>query len=80
MINSESYFNITIYGLYFQFNRRRTIQEDSDFFRKKPTISDKMHCVLFVVNAFTLDRQADFRVLRWMQHYFFSKSKCKSKL
>lgn len=28
-----------------------SIQEDSEFYRRNPTFSDKMHCVLFVINA-----------------------------
>lgn len=28
-----------------------TIQEDSEYYRHNPTLSDKMHCVLFVINA-----------------------------
>lgn len=28
-----------------------SIQEDSEFYRHNPTFSDKMHCVLFVINA-----------------------------
>lgn len=29
----------------------RTIREDDEYYRMNPTISDKMHCVLFVINA-----------------------------
>lgn len=29
----------------------RTIREDDEFYKLNPTISDKMHCVLFVINV-----------------------------
>lgn len=31
--------------------KKTTIQEDDELYRRNPTISDKMHCVLFVINA-----------------------------
>lgn len=65
---------------FFQFNANRKIQEGDDFYRNKPTISDKMHCVLFVVRADDLDEQKDVDVLCSMQNYFFSNSKCRSLL
>lgn len=47
-----------------------TIQEDDEFYRRNPTISDKMHCVLFVVNAQHVlegDHAPLFRVRRRLQ-------------
>lgn len=35
----------------YEFGNGREIQEDSEFFRRNPTISERIHCVLFVANA-----------------------------
>lgn len=51
----------------YMFNEDLEIQEDSVFYRNNPTISDKMHCVLFVVKANEFDEQTDFSVLHWMK-------------
>lgn len=50
------------------------IQENNDFYRNNPTISDKMHCVLFVVRADDLDEQIDVAALCSMQSYLFRKN------
>lgn len=50
------------------------IQENDDFYRNNPTISDKMHCVLFVVKADDLDEQNDVAALCSMQNYLFGKN------
>lgn len=56
------------------FNENCEIQESDDFYRNNPTISDKMHCVLFVVRADNLDEQKDVAALCSMQSYLFMKN------
>lgn len=71
---------------FFQFNEDHEIKENSGFYRNYPTLSDKMHCVLFVVRANDLDEQrvgandidekTYFSVLHSMQQYLDNESKC----
>lgn len=70
----------------FQFNADHEIKEDSGFYRNYPTLSDKMHCVLFVVRADDLDeqrvgandldKQTYVSVLHSMRQYLQNRSKC----
>lgn len=72
--------------VFFQFKEDHEIKENSGFYRNYPTLSDKMHCVLFVVRANDLDEQrfgtndidekTYFSVLHSMQQYLRNKSKC----
>lgn len=56
------------------FQHSHDIPESSDFYRSNPTISDKMHCVLFVVKADNIDQNVDFSVLKSIQRYLNSKN------
>lgn len=55
----------------YKFKDNCTIQENDGFYRNNPTISDKMHCVLFVVKADDLSDQTDVAVFRSIQSYLF---------
>lgn len=46
-----------------------SIQEKSDFYRKKSTLSDRMHCVLFVINAEQIQERPDYNTLLRVQHH-----------
>lgn len=51
-------------------SKKTTIQEDDELYRRNPTISDKMHCVLFVINADHVlggDHAALLRIQRHMR-------------
>lgn len=58
----------------YEFKNNCTIQENDGFYRNNPTISDKMHCVLFVVKADDLYDQTDVAVFCPIQRYLFSKN------
>lgn len=58
----------------YTFNDHHAIKKDSGFYRNKPTVSDKMHCVLFVVRADILDEQTDVSVLHKMQQNLLQKN------
>lgn len=58
----------------YEFDETCEIQENDDFYRNNPTISDKMHCVLFVVRADDLDEQKDVAAICSMQRYLFRKN------
>lgn len=58
----------------YKFNEDLEIQENSAFYRNNPTISDKMHCVLFVVNANAFDKQTDFSVLLAMKEFLVTRN------
>lgn len=59
----------------FQFGNGREIQEDSEFFRRNPTISERIHCVLFVANA-DQDQREHNNVLGTIQKHLGDNSKC----
>lgn len=61
--------------LYFQFLQEHEIQDNNGLYRKHPNISDKMHCVLFVIDAKSLDEEEDYPVLRRIQSSLALKSK-----
>lgn len=68
----------------YEFKEDHEIKENSGFYRNYPTLSDKMHCVLFVVRANDLDEQrfgandidekTYFSVLHSMQQYLRNKN------
>lgn len=52
-----------------------TIREDDEYYRLNPTISDKMHCVLFVIKAdFLVEGEHD--LLKSVQPDLQNMSKC----
>lgn len=53
----------------YEFQTDREIQKNDGLYREKPTISEKMHCVLFVVNADMLDKGREYSTLKNIQHY-----------
>lgn len=56
------------------FQHCHDIPQSSDFYRSNPTISDKMHCVLFVAKADNIDQNVDFSVLKRIQKYLNSRN------
>lgn len=60
---------------YFQFLPDQGIQADNGHYRRLPTISDKMHCVLFIIDAAIFDEQVDYSVLKRIQKNLGLKSK-----
>lgn len=60
--------------MYFQFSPDHEIQDNNERYRGLPTISDKMHCVLFVIDAKSLDEEGDYPVLKEIQDFLASKS------
>lgn len=52
-----------------QFKADRAIQKNDGLYRENPTISEKMHCVLFVVNADMLDIERTYLTLKNIQGY-----------
>lgn len=57
---------------WFQF-KDTTIREDDDSYRRNPTLSEKMHCVLFVINADT--QIGEYDELKRVQHRLQNMSK-----
>lgn len=55
----------------YRFDENCEIQENDDCYNNNPTISDKMHCVLFVVNACNIDEEKDVTAICSMQSYLF---------
>lgn len=53
----------------------RTIREDDEFYKLNPTISDKMHCVLFVINVDFIVG-GDHELLKSVQRDLQLMSKC----
>lgn len=60
---------LLLYVSALQFQTDREIQKNDGLYREKPTISEKMHCVLFVVNADMLDKGRENSTLKNIQHY-----------
>lgn len=58
----------------YKFSSEHVIQNDNESYRGLPTISDTMHCVLFVIDAKSLDEEKDYPVLRRVQDYLASKN------
>lgn len=52
-----------------RFKADRAIQKNDGLYRENPTISEKMHCVLFVVNADMLDIERTYLTLKNIQGY-----------
>lgn len=46
-----------------------SIHENSGFYKKNPTLSDRMHCVLFVINAEQVQERPDYNTLLRVQHH-----------
>lgn len=46
-----------------------SIDEESDFYRGTPTLSDRMHCVLFVINAEQVQERPDYNTLLRVQRH-----------
>lgn len=69
-------YNNIILG-FFQFNKERGISDDSIYLRKNPTISDTMHCVLYVASA-DQDLKEDRSILKRLQIHLRDKSKYRS--
>lgn len=53
----------------YEFKADRAIQKNDGLYRENPTISEKMHCVLFVVNADMLDIERTYLTLKNIQGY-----------
>lgn len=51
-----------------------SIDEESDFYRETPTLSDKMHCVLFVINAEQVQERPDYNTLQRVQRHLADES------
>lgn len=60
---------------YFQFQQNADIQIDSPHYRQDPTISDRIHCVLFVMKA-DLIREENNNFLKRVRSHIADKSKC----
>lgn len=60
--------------MYFQFSPDHVIEDNNERYRGLPTISDKMHCVLFVIDAKSLDEEGDYPILKEIQDFLASKS------
>lgn len=45
-----------------------SIQEESDFYRR-PTLSDRMHCVIFVINAENVQELSEYKTLLMVQQH-----------
>lgn len=58
-----------LYLFALQFKEDRAIQKNDGLYRENPTISEKMHCVLFVVNADMLDIERTYLTLKNIQGY-----------
>lgn len=46
-----------------------SIHEESEFYRRRPTLSDRMHCVLFVINAEQVQERPDYNTLLRVQRH-----------
>lgn len=58
----------------YQFKTDNEIQVDDEFYRGNPTISEIMHCVLFIVNADQLHKEREYPTLKIIQHYLAEKN------
>lgn len=63
-----------LYLFALQFKADRAIQKNDGLYRENPTISEKMHCVLFVVNADKLYKEREYSTLTHIKHYLAEKS------
>lgn len=58
----------------YEFDEFDDIDENDDYYRRNPTISDKMHCILFVAKADEIEEGVDFTVLKNIQRYLNSEN------
>lgn len=58
----------------FQFKKKDGISEESVFFKPNPTISDRMHCVLYVTDPHRLQPD-DLKILGPVREHVDNKGK-----
>lgn len=58
----------------YEFHEFDDIDENDEYYRRNPTISDKMHCILFVAKADDIEKSVDFTVLKNIQRYLNSEN------
>lgn len=58
----------------YKFDEFDDIDENDNYYRRNPTISDKMHCILFVAKADEIEEGVDFTVLKNIQGYLNSEN------
>lgn len=58
------------HGFTDDFQTDREIQRNDGLYRENPSISEKMHCVLFVVNADMLDKGREYSTLKNKNNIF----------
>lgn len=63
---------------YIQFSPEHGIQDNNGLYRRHPNISDKMHCVLFVIDAKSLEEEGDYPEFRQIQRILALKSKLRT--
>lgn len=53
----------------YEFQAGISIHEESEFYRQNPTLSDRMHCVIFVIDAEQVQERSDYITLLTLQRH-----------